>query len=189
MNELIDYSNGKFEEFKMAANLLMFKYFDCYCLIIFISTRYLVRENKIPDHWYPKDSRARAQVDEFLEWQHHNVRATCSLYFQAKWVKPLVTGQQEAPGKLEKLKANMEKSLDLMENIWLNHDHKFMINDQLTIADLLGACEVEQPTMAGYDPLVGRPRLAKWMANVKAATNPVYDEAHKFVYKFAAAKL
>jgi glutathione S-transferase len=41
--------------------------------------------------------------------------------------------------------------------------------------------------MAGYNPCTGRPRLTKWLANVKEATNPVYDDAHKLVYKVAAA--
>lgn len=36
------------------------------------------------DHWYPKDSRAQARVDEYLEWQHANTRLSCAMYFQHK---------------------------------------------------------------------------------------------------------
>lgn len=32
--------------------------------------RYLASEHKIADNWYPKDSKKRAKVDEYLEWQH-----------------------------------------------------------------------------------------------------------------------
>lgn len=46
--------------------------------------RYLARERQFPDHWYPKDSKKQARVDEYLEWQHTNTRAMCALYFQVK---------------------------------------------------------------------------------------------------------
>lgn len=46
--------------------------------------RYLSSENEIPDHLYPKDIKARARVDEYLEWQHNNIRTYCSLYFRIK---------------------------------------------------------------------------------------------------------
>lgn len=32
--------------------------------------RYLAKEYKIDDAWYPKDIHKRARVDEYLEWQH-----------------------------------------------------------------------------------------------------------------------
>ncbi|KAL1377312.1 hypothetical protein pipiens_016350, partial [Culex pipiens pipiens] len=45
--------------------------------------RYLAREYPaVADHWYPKDSRLRARVDEYMSWQQHNTRATCAIYFQ-----------------------------------------------------------------------------------------------------------
>lgn len=46
--------------------------------------RYLCRELKLPDHWYPQDSRLQAKVDEYLEWQHNNTRIFCAMYFQQK---------------------------------------------------------------------------------------------------------
>ena len=36
--------------------------------------RYLAREKEVEDHWYPVDSRAQARVDEYMEWQHLNIR-------------------------------------------------------------------------------------------------------------------
>jgi glutathione S-transferase len=46
--------------------------------------RYLCREKNVPDHWYPKDSKQQAKVDEYLEWQHLDTRLSCAMYFQYK---------------------------------------------------------------------------------------------------------
>lgn len=76
----------------------------------------------------------------------------------------------------------MEKSLDTLENVWLNSsDRKFLASEEISFADILAACELEQPKMAWYDPFEGRPKLKSWYERVKQATNPHYDEAHKIV--------
>lgn len=36
--------------------------------------RYLASEHKIADNWYPKDTKKRAKVDEYLEWQHVSLK-------------------------------------------------------------------------------------------------------------------
>lgn len=41
--------------------------------------RYLASEYKIQDNWYPKDSKKRARVDEYLEWQHVSVKINYKL--------------------------------------------------------------------------------------------------------------
>uniref|UniRef100_A0A182UKQ6 glutathione transferase n=1 Tax=Anopheles melas TaxID=34690 RepID=A0A182UKQ6_9DIPT len=147
--------------------------------------RYLCREYKVPDHWYPADSRRQALVDEYLEWQHHNTRATCAIYFQYVWLRPLMFGTKVDPKQAEKYRARMERSLDFIEREYLGSDARFIAGDEITVADLLAACEIEQPRMAGYDPCEGRPNLTQWMARVRESTNPYYDQAHKLVNKFA----
>ncbi|XP_071571470.1 uncharacterized protein [Temnothorax nylanderi] len=44
-------------------------------------TRYVCREFKVDDHWYPSDSKKQAKVDEYLEWQYLNTRLHCAAYF------------------------------------------------------------------------------------------------------------
>jgi len=48
--------------------------------------RYLCREypEYVADHWYPKDSKRQAKIDEYLEWQHVNTRLNMAMYFQHK---------------------------------------------------------------------------------------------------------
>ncbi|XP_058444854.1 glutathione S-transferase theta-1-like [Malaya genurostris] len=145
--------------------------------------RYLAREYKFPDHWYPADSRKRARVDEYLEWQHHNTRATGATYFQYLWLRPKLMGSKVDPKRAEQFKTQLETCLDFIEQEYLGTGSKFLVGDEISVADLLAACEIEQPKMAGFDPCAGRPNLTAWMDRVRKATNPYYDEAHKLVYK------
>lgn len=52
--------------------------------------RYLVKSRHLEDNWYPSDLKRQARVDEYLEWQHNNTRALCTMYFRVKvsfWIK------------------------------------------------------------------------------------------------------
>uniref|UniRef100_A0A182Q6X2 glutathione transferase n=1 Tax=Anopheles farauti TaxID=69004 RepID=A0A182Q6X2_9DIPT len=147
--------------------------------------RYLCREYNVADHWYPHDSRVRARVDEYLEWQHHNTRAVCATYFQYTWLRPRMFGSKVDPKRADQYRAQMETCLDFIENEFLGGGAPFIVGKEISVADLLAVCEIEQPRMAGYDPYAGRPNLTKWMERVREATNPYYDEAHKFLNKLA----
>lgn len=48
--------------------------------------------------------------------------------------------------KVAEFKERMETVLDQLETIWLK-DRPFIAGDHITIADLLAACELEQPSM------------------------------------------
>ncbi|CAH1407202.1 unnamed protein product [Nezara viridula] len=148
--------------------------------------RYLCREKGIPDHWYPKESKAQAKLDEFIEWQHIGLRLPCAFYFKLKWLEPRLTGEKPLESEIERFQPLMLDSCDLMETFWLNHNKKFLFGNHLTIADLLAVMELEQPKLCGFDPRQGRPRLAAYMASVKSETSPYYDEANKIIDKLAS---
>lgn len=86
---------------------------------------------------------AQSRVDEFLEWQHITLRATCALYFRAVWLEPLMTGKPTFQKKINKLEEVMETNLNIMENVWLENT-QFLCNNTLTAADIFAACEIEQ---------------------------------------------
>ncbi|XP_076281212.1 glutathione S-transferase theta-1 [Lasioglossum baleicum] len=142
--------------------------------------RYLCKEFTVANHWYPKDSKAQAKVDEYLEWQHLNTRLHCASYFQKKYLIPMITGKPTPPEVIAKYEKHLINCLDLLENIWLK-DKAFLTGSEVSIADLLGSCEVEQVRIAGCNPCEGRPRLATWMTKVAQITNPYYQEAHVFL--------
>lgn len=144
--------------------------------------RYLCREFKIDDHWYPKESKSQLKVDQYLEWQHLNIRYGCAIYFRMKYLMPLLTGKPTNPERLSNHKKLMIKALDDLENIWLK-DKNFLTSSEISIADILGSCEIEQVRIAGYNPQEGRPRLSAWMKRVADETSPYYQEAHIFLNK------
>lgn len=63
-----------------------------------------------------------------------------------QYLKPILSG--EPPNeKLVKVYFNgMEKTCDTLVTVWLKNN-KFLCGNEITIADLLGACELEQPSM------------------------------------------
>lgn len=105
--------------------------------------RYLCREHNVPDHWYPKDSKKQAKVDEFLEYQHIGLRLHCAMYFQMKWLRPMMSGKPPRPEKVAEFEGRMVTALDEINDIWLK-DHPYLAGGEISIADILGACEIEQ---------------------------------------------
>ncbi|XP_017772038.1 PREDICTED: glutathione S-transferase theta-1-like [Nicrophorus vespilloides] len=140
--------------------------------------KYLANEKNLSDKFYPKDSKSQARVDEFLSWQHHNIRGFCTGYFRMKWLMPLITGQQSSERHLKGSKQNMSDNLDLFESLWLSDD-KFITGGTPNAADIWAACEIEQTRIAGYNPCEGRPYLEAWLQKVRE--EPFYKEAHTIV--------
>lgn len=110
------------------------------------SNSYLDNKQAFGEQLYPKDSKLRARIDEYLQWQHNNTRLMCSIYFQYKWLIPLKTGKEPRPEKLADFTKRMADCLDVIENVWLAGDKKFLVSDTLTVADIWAACELEQPS-------------------------------------------
>ncbi|CAK9820521.1 Glutathione S-transferase theta-1 [Anthophora plagiata] len=144
--------------------------------------RYICREFKVADHWYPKESKSQVKIDEYLEWQHLNTRLHCALYFRLKYLVPILSGQPAKQETIMKHEKYLDETLDALENIWLK-DKNFLVGSEISIADILCACEVEQVRIAGYNPCEGRPNIALWMERVARKTSPYYQEAHVILNK------
>jgi len=58
---------------------------------------------------------------------------------------PLITGRAANNERVAILENRMIENLNLLENIWLK-DKPFLCGDEISVSDLVGACEVEQPS-------------------------------------------
>ena len=61
----------------------------------------------------------------------------------------------------------------------LLQDRPFLAGDEVSLADLFGVCELQQPVSVGYDVTKNRPRLTAWLQKVKDALQPHFDDTHK----------
>lgn len=59
------------------------------------------------------------------------------------WLLPTLMGQQVSEERVSEAKRQMEHALDTINNVWLK-DKPFIVGDEITIADLVAATEVEQ---------------------------------------------
>lgn len=66
--------------------------------------------------------------------------------FFFQFLMPMMLGTKVNEKKVEDFKRRMETVLEQFETIWLK-DKPFVAGNQVTIADLLAACELEQPSM------------------------------------------
>ncbi|PZC85733.1 hypothetical protein B5X24_HaOG200251 [Helicoverpa armigera] len=145
--------------------------------------KYLSRENIIPDSLYPKESKAQARVEEFLEWQHAGLRLHCAMYFRVKYLNPIMFGKPVDAKSLVGYESRMVSALTDFNTKWLGRGTDFINGDTPTVADLLAACELEQPRMSGYDPCENFENIAVWFKKVREHFNPYYDEGHVIVNK------
>jgi glutathione S-transferase len=66
-----------------------------------------------------------------------------------QFLLPTLLGKPVNEKEVAKRLKYMEVTLDKLENDWLQ-DRPYLVGDTITIADILGACEVEQPRMFEY---------------------------------------
>lgn len=58
-------------------------------------------------------------------------------------MKPLLTGKSMDAESLMQYQKRMMQTLDDLENFWLK-DKNFLTGSEISIADILGSCEIEQ---------------------------------------------
>jgi glutathione S-transferase len=70
------------------------------------------------------------------------------MYFQTKFLIPKLSGEPVNENKLKAFKKQMDGALDSLENLWLESaDKQFLATKEISFADILAACELEQPKM------------------------------------------
>lgn len=156
--------------------------------------RYLASTCNVAPHWYPDNPRRRARVDAALDWQHANVRAG-----EAKLVyHSVLTRNLGGPFEDDKVLAKtalttLRQALKALDTVWLK-DSTLVAGDDISIADLLMCCELEQlvmlsaaaPDVPRFEALMEPfSRVQAWRERVKAATQPHFGAVSSFLYTVA----
>jgi len=144
--------------------------------------KYLSDKCQVANHWYPKDLQKRARVDSYMAWQHLNLRLFGSMVFRIQVIEPRMTKQPIDAARLAEYQSQLETCLDKIETIFLR-DAPFLAGDEISIADLLGICELQQPMSVRHDVFRGRPQLDAWAKRVQDRLHPHFYEASAHINK------
>ena len=111
--------------------------------------RYLAVTREVADHWYPSDARKRALVDQYLDMHHNYIRQGIGAYAFKKLFAPFIIGKTYKEEELEyhvllRVKAlrNFEQRLS---------QFKYLCSDEISIADLSAAMELDQGKFIDLD--------------------------------------
>lgn len=144
--------------------------------------RYLA--DKIGSPAYPDDLRARAQVDERLDWFNSN--------FYRDWGYGLVYPQvfpnlkrDDAAVQAAVVAYGKEKSkvwLQVLNDHWIGPAQQYLCGNEITIADYFGAGLVTAGELIHCD-FSGYPNVTRWLGNMKnrASYAKVYEVFNGFV--------
>ncbi|XP_010748941.2 glutathione S-transferase theta-1a [Larimichthys crocea] len=147
--------------------------------------KYMVQKysSSVADHWYPADLQQRARVNEYLSWQHMNIRAHASKVFLLRAVFPVIMGSEVPKEKMDAAVEDLNQSLNLLEEKFLQNK-QFIVGDKISLADIVALIEVMQPLGTGLNVFEGRPKLSAWRERVKKELGEkLFDEAHEVIMK------
>ncbi|XP_035771811.1 glutathione S-transferase theta-2 [Neolamprologus brichardi] len=143
--------------------------------------KYLTTKYDVPEHWYPRQPERRARVDEYTAWHHTNTRPHAAKVFLLEVLLPAQSGSPVDEARLNRALSDLDDTLDKLESMFLRRQ-PFLCGDDITVADLLAACELMQPLGGGRDVLKERPQLQQWSTRVQSAVGEAFDEAHSVLY-------
>ncbi|XP_051510067.1 glutathione S-transferase theta-1-like [Myxocyprinus asiaticus] len=109
--------------------------------------QYLAAKHCTPDHWYPADLQKRARFDEYLSWQHTNIRANGSKVFWFRAVLPVVTGAPVPKEKMDSAMEDLNLVLKIIEEKFLQ-DRPFITGEKISLADIVAIEEMMQQKWA-----------------------------------------
>lgn len=139
----------------------------------YVASKFLPPSNP----WWPSDDlRKSLLIDEFLHWQHLDLRVNGTLVCVNALLKPLETREPPNIREVHRFLVKLGGSLDVFENYYLDKG-RFIAGDKVSVADLFAVAEINQLLMVGFDVGAERPRLATWIEDVRNATQPHFDES------------
>ncbi|KAM6930859.1 glutathione S-transferase theta-1a [Xenentodon cancila] len=141
--------------------------------------KYLVHKCSLADHWFPADLQQQARVNEYLSWQHLNLRAHCSKVFLLRALYPFIMGSEPTKERMDVALEDMKQSVDLLEEKFLQNK-PFIIGNKISLADVAAVVELMQPVGTGVNSFEGRPKLIAWRDRVKKELGEkLFDQAHE----------
>ena len=135
---------------------------------------------------YPKELRARARVNEMIDWFNTNLCRDLAYGLVYPQAFPIHKRRsEEAQASTIEWGAQKTKIwLKVLDEYLLGPQKAYVLGDSITLADYLGA------EMVGLGDLIRcdfspYPNIQRWMGNMKALKS--WGEVHEVIYGFGAA--
>ncbi len=129
--------------------------------------RFLSDYFKVDESFYPRnDLFRRALVDQWLDWNHLNTRLIIANCVFNKLFLPVLKkiGIQKDTIDTDKM---LPRLLSFINKKFSTSKTKYFVDDEITIADLIIACELFQLKMIDYD-LKQYPHLVEYLNRVNS---------------------
>jgi glutathione S-transferase len=121
-----------------------FKLGESSAILRFLSDFYKCDEKLYPRH----DVFRRALIDQWLDWHHNNTRFAASNYVFGKVFKPIFESKGVKTSVYDSYKFLLVV-LSFLDKIF--EERKFIVDDNISIADLLLVCEINQLILTDFD--------------------------------------
>jgi glutathione S-transferase len=128
--------------------------------------KYLAEKFDLPE--YPKDLKARARVNEVMDWFNTNFYRDYAYGLAYPQLFPHHTRRSDEAhaATLEWGKENAKKWLQILNDHWLGQGKAYLAGDQVTIADYfaVGLLTLGELIRCDFSPY---PNITRWLENMK----------------------
>lgn len=145
--------------------------------------RYIAIKFNVADHWFPrKDLQKAAKIDEFLNWQHLNIRKPDVQIFVNMFLSRVEVSEvlKKKPLDVELVttaKEELTKAITHIADYYLK-DQPYICGEEISAADLIGVCELMQLTGVNESGLFESNATVKaWVKRVEERMQPHFAEA------------
>ncbi len=117
---------------------------------------------------YPRDLKARARVNEMMDWFNSNFYRDWGYGLAYPQVFPHHKRRSDEAhsGAIEWGKENSKKWLQILNDHWIGPKRQYLCGDQITIADYFGSGLVSLGELIGCD-FSKYPNVDRWLNNMK----------------------
>jgi len=128
--------------------------------------------DKLGSPAYPSDPKKRARVNEMLDWLNSNLYRDLAYGF----IYPQIFPDHKRPddkvqaATLAWGKVRAQGWLKILDEHYIGPRNKFLLGDQITIADYFGAAILTLGDTIGCK-YAAYPNICRWLANMRASPN------------------
>jgi glutathione S-transferase len=146
--------------------------------------RYLAEKTGSPA--YPKDPKARARVNERMDWFNSNIYKDIAygLTYPQTFPHHKRPGDAVQAGTLDWGKQKTQAWLKILDQNLMDSKKPFLCGDQVTLADYMGAEMIALGEVIGCS-YAGFPNIERWLGRMKSLKS--WAKVHEAIDGFAAS--